>query len=128
MMYELKYFQIRDGSADIPTVTVTLVDRDGRELIDAGTSGVGPIDAFWKAVRRLVELPDEMVPEFEDINVLDKGEEARARVSISVSVNGMKYRSASVNQNITKAGIFASMYVINQFLNAQAARAKEATV
>jgi len=55
--YHLERIQVTCGDRGIPTAAVKLTGPDGKELADAAL-GTGPIDAVYKAINRIVEVPN----------------------------------------------------------------------
>ncbi|MCZ6615235.1 MAG: 2-isopropylmalate synthase, partial [Chloroflexi bacterium] len=57
--YTLEHVQVSSGNHEIPSATVTLTDPDGLCITDAAT-GTGPVDAVYKAINRIVQVPNKL--------------------------------------------------------------------
>jgi len=58
--FELDHVQVSCGDRAIPTATVTIVMPDGTEITDASV-GTGPVDAIYKAINRIVSVPNQLI-------------------------------------------------------------------
>ncbi|WP_055073729.1 2-isopropylmalate synthase [Pseudanabaena sp. 'Roaring Creek'] len=58
--FKLEQVQVSCGDRAIPTATVTIVMPDGQEITDAST-GTGPVDAIYKAINRIVKVPNQLI-------------------------------------------------------------------
>ncbi len=80
-VYRLLQVQVSAGDKAIPTATVQLEGPDGRVITDAA-HGTGPVDAVYKAINRIVQVPNELV-EF-SINAVTEGIDAVGEVTIRI--------------------------------------------
>ncbi|MFO0310445.1 MAG: 2-isopropylmalate synthase [Pseudanabaena sp.] len=58
--FKLDHVQVSCGDRAIPTATVTIVMPDGTEITDASV-GTGPVDAIYKAINRIVSVPNQLI-------------------------------------------------------------------
>lgn len=58
--FKLDHVQVSCGDRAIPTATVTVVMPDGQEITDASV-GTGPVDAIYKAINRIVNVPNQLI-------------------------------------------------------------------
>jgi 2-isopropylmalate synthase len=58
--FKLDHVQVSCGDRAIPTATVTVVMPDGKEITDASV-GTGPVDAVYKAINRIVNVPNQLI-------------------------------------------------------------------
>jgi len=58
--FKLDHVQVSCGDRAIPTATVTIVMPDGKEITDASV-GTGPVDAIYKAINRIVNVPNQLI-------------------------------------------------------------------
>src|SRR4030043_1226364 len=57
--YHLDRLQVTCGDQGIPTAAVRLIGPGGKALEDAAL-GTGPVDAVYKAINRLVKVPNSL--------------------------------------------------------------------
>ncbi len=58
--FKLEHVQVSCGDRAIPTATVTIIMPDGAEITDASV-GTGPVDAIYKAINRIVNVPNQLI-------------------------------------------------------------------
>jgi len=58
--FKLEQVQVSCGDRAIPTATVTVVMPDGQEITDVSV-GTGPVDAVYKAINRIVNVPNNLI-------------------------------------------------------------------
>ncbi|MGI5916561.1 MAG: 2-isopropylmalate synthase [Anaerolineae bacterium] len=79
--YRLEQIQVSCGDHAIPTATVRLRAPDGTIVTDA-SHGTGPVDAVYKAINRIVGVPNELI-EFA-VNAVTEGIDAVGEVTIRI--------------------------------------------
>lgn len=88
-IWKLNYIQVSCGDLLKATATVSLTDPNGAELIDAAI-GTGPVDAVYKAINRIVEVPNTLT-EFV-VQAVTEGIDAIGEVTIRIQPeNGHGY-------------------------------------
>jgi 2-isopropylmalate synthase len=80
-VYRLLQIQVSAGDRAIATATVQLEGPDGAIYTDAA-HGTGPVDAVYKAINRIVQVPNELI-EF-SINAVTEGIDAVGSVTIRI--------------------------------------------
>jgi 2-isopropylmalate synthase len=80
-LWALETLQVVCGTTSLPTATVRLRDPDGKSHSHAAI-GTGPVDAAYKAIDAIVQLPVELL-EF-GINSVTEGIDALGEVSVRV--------------------------------------------
>ncbi|HEY9834053.1 MAG TPA: 2-isopropylmalate synthase, partial [Stenomitos sp.] len=78
-LFYLELVQVSCGNQARPTATVCLRNPAGEELMDAAI-GTGPVDAVYKAINRVVNVPNELI-EF-SVQSVTKGIDAMGEVTI----------------------------------------------
>ncbi len=115
--YELVQVQVACGDQTIPTATVKLRHENRAVLMDADT-GNGPVDAIYRAVNRIVGVPNDLI-EF-TVQSVTEGIDAMADVTIRIEAEGGTiYTGHAANTDIFVASTKAYL----QALNKQIARA-----
>jgi 2-isopropylmalate synthase len=115
--YELVQVQVSCGDQAIPTATVKLRHANRAILMDADT-GNGPVDAVYRAVNRIVGVPNDLI-EF-TVQSVTAGIDAIADVTIRIKAEaGMIYTGHGADTDIFVASTKAYL----QALNKQIARA-----
>jgi 2-isopropylmalate synthase len=116
-VYKLQQVQVSCGSHGMPTATVRLLSPDGKELADAAL-GSGPVDAVYKAINRLVGVPNRLI-EF-SIQSVTAGIDAIGEVTIRIESDGRVYTGRGANTDIIVASSHAYVNALNKMLTAQA--------
>ena len=80
-VYRLLQIQVSAGDKAIPTATVRLQGPDGEIITDAA-HGTGPVDAVYKAINRIVDVPNELI-EF-SVKAVTEGIDAVGEVTIRI--------------------------------------------
>lgn len=117
-IYRLEQVQVSCGSHSIPTATVKLVGPDGEVLVDAA-HGDGPVDAVYKAVCRLVDVPNQLT-EF-SVQSVTAGIDAVGEVTVKVQGNGHVYTGRGASTDIIVASAKAYVNALNKMLAARQA-------
>jgi len=117
--YHLEQVQISCGDHSVPTATVKLVAPDGQVLADAAL-GAGPVDAVYKAINRLVQVPNTLT-EF-SVKSITEGIDAIGEVTIKIESEGRTYIGRGASTDILVASAKAYMNALNRLL---AAKSKE---
>jgi 2-isopropylmalate synthase len=112
--YSLVSVQVTCGSNSIATATVHLTDPSGRDFTDAAT-GSGPVDAVYKAINRLVLVPNSLT-DF-SVNSVTEGIDAVGEVSIRIEQDGRQYIGRGADTDIIVASARAYMNALNRLLS-----------
>jgi 2-isopropylmalate synthase len=111
--YHLERLQVTCGDRGIPTAAVKLTGPDGKELADAAL-GTGPVDAVYKAINRLVKVPNTLT-EF-TVNSVTRGIDAIGEVFIRIESGGVSYSGRGADTDIIVASGKAYMNALNRLL------------
>ncbi|MCL2678967.1 MAG: 2-isopropylmalate synthase [Dehalococcoidia bacterium] len=114
--YHLDRIQVTCGDRGIPTAAVRLIGPGGGELADAAL-GTGPVDAAYKAINRLVQVPNKLT-EF-TVNSITEGIDAIGEVFIRIESDGVSYTGRGADPDIVVASAKAYMNALNRLLSAK---------
>jgi len=117
-IYHIDRIQVTCGDRGIPTAAVRLVAPDGQVLEDAAL-GTGPVDAVYKAINRLVGVPNELT-EF-SVKSVTEGIDAIGAVMIRIESEGVTYTGRGADTDIIVASAKAYMNSLNRLLIARRA-------
>jgi len=112
-VYHLDHVEVSCGDHSLPTATVRLISPDGRSLADAAL-GTGPVDAVYKAINRIVGIPNELT-EF-TVKSVTEGIDAIGEVLIRVESEGVTYTGRGAATDIIVASAKAYMNALNRLL------------
>ncbi len=108
----LKYLQVVCGKNSIPMATVKLV-IDGEECT-ATSSGNGPVDAAFQAVRSLVHRKIALEEFF--VQAITRGTDDVGKVHIQIENKGNIYYGFSANTDIVTASVEAYVNAISKII------------
>jgi 2-isopropylmalate synthase len=117
-IYRLDRIQVSCGDRGIPTAAVRLIAPDGRVLADASL-GTGPVDAVYKAINRLVGVPN-VLTEF-SVSSVTEGIDAIGEVLIRIESDGVTYTGRGADTDIIVASAKAYINALNRLLAAKKA-------
>lgn len=109
--FHLELVQVSCGDHATPTATVTLRTPEGEELTDAAI-GTGPVDAVYRAVNRVVNIPNELI-EF-SVQSVTAGIDAIGEVTIRVRHGEKVYSGHAANTDIVVASTQAYLNALNR--------------
>ena len=115
-IYRLDRIQVSCGDRGIPTAAVRLINPDGKVLADASL-GTGPVDAVYKAINRLVGVPN-VLTEF-TVKSVTEGIDAIGEVLIRIESDGITYTGRGADTDIIVASARAYMNALNRLLAAR---------
>ena len=115
-VYHIDCVQVSCGDRGIPTAAVRLISPDGQVLADAAL-GTGPVDAVYKAINRLVGVPN-VLTEF-SVKSVTGGIDAIGEVLIRIESEGVTYTGRGVDTDIIVASAKAYMNALNRLLAAK---------
>jgi len=119
--FHLEQVQVSCGDKNIPTASVKLTDASGKMLADAAL-GTGPVDAVYKAINRLVGVPNTLA-EF-TVKSVTEGIDAIGEVLIRIESNGVSYTGRGADTDIIVASAKAYMNALNRLLAGKGATKK----
>jgi 2-isopropylmalate synthase len=114
--YHLDRLQVTCGDRGIPTAAVRLIGPDGQTMEDAAL-GTGPVDAVYKAINRLVKLPNSLT-EF-SVKSVTEGIDAIGEVLIRIESDGVTYTGRGADTDIIVSSAKAYLNAINRLLAAK---------
>ncbi len=111
--YHLDRLQVTCGDRGMPTAAVRLTGPHGEVLADAAL-GTGPVDAVYKAINRLVGVPNTLT-EF-SVTSVTEGIDAIGEVLIRIESDGVTYTGRGADTDIIVASAKAYMNALNRML------------
>jgi 2-isopropylmalate synthase len=111
--YHLEQVQVSCGDHSIPTATVSIRGPDGQTFCDAD-HGTGPVDAVYKAINRLVGVPNQLT-EF-SVKAVTEGIDAIGDVTIRIESEGSSYTGRGADTDIVVASAKAYVNALNRLL------------
>ncbi|PZV15879.1 MAG: 2-isopropylmalate synthase [Leptolyngbya sp.] len=114
-LFRLEMVQVSCGDHACPTATVTLRTPDGQERTDAAI-GTGPVDAIYKAINRVVTVPNELI-EF-SVQSVTAGIDAIGEVTIRLRNGDRIFSGHSANTDIVVASAQAYVNALNRLFAA----------
>jgi 2-isopropylmalate synthase len=109
--FQLEHVQVACGDCTCPTATVTILNPDGKILTHAAV-GVGPIDAVYRAVNQLVEIPNQLA-EF-SVQSVTEGIDALGTVTVRLRQNDRLFSGNASDTDIVVAAAHAYMSALNR--------------
>ena len=110
-LFRLELVQVSCGDSACPTATVRLINPNGEELTDAAT-GTGPVDAVYKAINRVVNVPNQLI-EF-SVQSVTAGIDAIGEVTIRLKYGDRIYSGHAANTDIIVASAQAYVNALNR--------------
>ncbi len=114
--YRLEQVQVSCGDHSVPTATVKLAAPDGKVLADAAL-GTGPVDAVYKAINRLVGMPNKLT-EF-SVTSVTEGIDAIGEVTIRIESEGHTYTGRGADTDVIVASAKAYLNALNRLIAAK---------
>jgi 2-isopropylmalate synthase len=109
--FVLEHVQVSCGDQAYPTATVAIRLPNGEEVMDAAI-GTGPVDAIYKAINRVVNVPNELI-EF-SVQSVTAGIDAMGEVTIRLKYQDRTYSGYSANTDIIVASAQAYINALNR--------------
>ncbi|MDX2241798.1 MAG: 2-isopropylmalate synthase [Leptolyngbyaceae cyanobacterium bins.302] len=110
-LFKLELVQVSCGDHASPTATVKLQTPDGQELMDAAI-GTGPVDAVYKAINRVVNVPNELI-EY-SVQSVTAGIDAIGEVTIRLRHDDRIFAGHAANTDIIVASAQAYINALNR--------------
>jgi len=114
--YRLEQVQVVCGDRATPTATVRIVGPEGAERTAAAV-GTGPVDAVYKAIAALVDLPCELV-EY-SVQSVTAGIDAMGEVTVRLKQGQRTFLGHAANTDIIVASARAYLNALNKLHFAQ---------
>lgn len=122
-VYELVQLQVTCGDQAIPTATVKLRHQNRAILMDADT-GNGPVDAVYRAINRIVRVPNELIEI--SLQSVTEGTDAQAGVTIRIRAGDEIFSGHSAHTDIIVAATKAYLNALNKLLSKVPGRQEQA--
>jgi 2-isopropylmalate synthase len=110
-LFKLELVQVSCGSNNRPTATITIRTPQGEELTDAAI-GTGPVDAIYKAINRVVNVPNELI-EF-SVQSVTAGIDAIGEVTIRLKYEERIFSGHAANTDVIVASAQAYINALNR--------------
>ncbi|MBF2085058.1 2-isopropylmalate synthase [Thermoleptolyngbya sp. C42_A2020_037] len=110
-LFKLEHVQVSCGDHSRPTATVTVRTPAGEELTDAAI-GTGPVDAIYKAINRVVNIPNQLI-EF-SVQSVTAGIDAMGEVTIRLKHGDRIFSGHGANTDIIVASAQAYLNALNR--------------
>ncbi len=110
-LFKLEHVQVSCGDHARPTATVIIRTPNGEELMDAAI-GTGPVDAVYKAINRVVNVPNQLI-EY-SVQSVTAGIDALGEVTIRLKHNDRIFSGHAANTDIIVASAMAYMSALNR--------------
>jgi len=108
--FELLELTITSGNATAPRATVSIsVDGDAKETV---ASGVGPVDAIFKAIAGLTETTSELIRY--QVHAVTAGLDAQGEVTVTIEEEGRRVIGNGVHEDVMVASGKAYVSAINK--------------
>ncbi|WAL62690.1 2-isopropylmalate synthase [Thermocoleostomius sinensis] len=114
-LFRLEHVQVSCGDHARATATVTLHTPTGEELTDAAI-GTGPVDAVYKAINRVVDIPNQLI-EF-SVQSVTAGIDAIGEVTIRLKHDDRIFSGHGAHTDIIVASAQAYMNALNRLYGA----------
>ena len=109
--YKLNHVQVTCGDQQIPTATVTITFPNEDLVTDAST-GTGPVDAVYKAINRIIKIPNSLT-EFR-VDSVTEGIDAIGDVTIRIKNENGTFVGRGSDTDIIVASAKAYMNALNR--------------
>jgi 2-isopropylmalate synthase len=109
-IYHLDYFHILSGNSLLPTATVRI--QKGDVPLQEAAVGDGPVDAAFKAIDKIIQMPLELV-EY-NLRAVTGGQDAMGNVVVRVKHDHEIYMGRGVSTDVIEASIRAYLHALNR--------------
>lgn len=110
-IYRLGFVHVCSGNNILPTATVRLVKED-REILEGVATGVGPVDAAYKAISKILGISPNLVNY--TLQSITGGTEALGEVIVRIIGEDQEYVGRDSNQDVVVASVLAYLAAINR--------------
>ena len=112
-VYDLKRFVINSGNTITATASVTL--RNNEEEIEVVSTGDGPVDAAFKAIKEIVGL--ELTLDDYALHSVTEGMDAQGEAMVKLRRDERVYTGRGLSTDVVEASIDAYLDAVNKMLN-----------
>jgi 2-isopropylmalate synthase len=110
-IYHLDFVHVCCGNNILPTATVRLV-KDGKEVLEGVATGVGPVDAAYKAISKMLDISSNLVNY--TLQSITGGTEALGEVIVRILDGDEEYIGRGSSQDVVVASVMAYLSAINR--------------
>ena len=121
-VYELVQLQVTCGDQSLPTATVKLRHENRAILMDAST-GNGPVDALYRAINRIVQVPNELIEIA--LQSVTEGTDAQAEVTIRIRAGDDIFTGHGAHTDIIVASAKAYLNAVNKLIGKSGQKAAQ---
>ncbi|MBO9998046.1 MAG: 2-isopropylmalate synthase [Cyanobacteria bacterium SID2] len=114
-LYKLELVQVSCGDRLRPTATVMLRTPNGEERTDLAL-GTGPVDAVYKAIHQIIDLPNELI-EY-TVQSVTAGIDALGEVTVRLRHEGHVFSGHAANTDVIVASAHAYVNALNRLYGA----------
>ena len=119
-IYTLDALQIQCGDPLVPTAVATITDEKGEQFVVSAT-GIGPIDAAYKAINQVVSAKCEL--EEYVVKAITRGIDAIGEVLVRIkSEDGKLYSGRGADNDVVVSSAKAYVNAINRMITTQRSR------
>ncbi len=112
--FSLEYAHVVSGVGAVPFACVKL-RKEGKPLEPATGTGNGPIDALYKTIAKVVDVPHRLT-DF-TIRALSGGSEALGEVTVEIESEGETFRGIGLSTDIVEASAKAYLQALNKLVH-----------
>ncbi|SHG52378.1 2-isopropylmalate synthase [Thermosyntropha lipolytica DSM 11003] len=109
--FSLEYLHISSGTSIVPTATVKL-NIEGN-VLEAASTGDGPVDAACHAVDKITDIYGKMIDY--KLNSISGGKDALGEVIAKIEIDGKLYTGRGLSTDIIEASVKAYINAINKY-------------
>ncbi|RKY77849.1 2-isopropylmalate synthase [candidate division KSB1 bacterium] len=109
-VYHLEYFHVFSGNNTIPTATVGI--KVNEKLLHEAACGDGPVDAAYKAIDKIVQLPVKL--EDYTLRAVTSGKDALGEVGVTVAKDDKRVYGRGTSTDVLEASIKAYLNALNR--------------
>ncbi|MDD5136504.1 MAG: alpha-isopropylmalate synthase regulatory domain-containing protein, partial [Candidatus Omnitrophica bacterium] len=110
--FRLVHFYISSGDEVKPTATIKL--RFNNKVLEASSTGDGPVDACYKAVDKITGMTGKLMDY--QIRSVTSGKDALGEVSVKVSLKGSIVSGRGASTDIIEASVKAYLNAANKLV------------
>jgi len=110
--YTLDYLSTTSGTNTVPMATVRL--KKGKEILQAISSGDGPVDAACHAVDQLTGISARLTDY--RITAVTGGKDALGEASLKIAIDNREVPGRAVSTDIIEASVKAYLNAVNRYL------------
>lgn len=114
--YQLVHLQVSCGSGQVPTATVTLFDDENDSERTVASTGTGPVDAVYQAIKEVVgEVDDTKLLEY-TISSVTAGIDALGEVTVRLQDEDRVYYGRAADTDVVTASAQAYLNALNRLI------------